>query len=298
MRRDLKPAEFIYSAPSSVQEALEILAEHSHDAKILAGGQSLIPAMNFRVTAPAMLVDLNRIEPLSFILREADGTLRIGAMTRQRTVERSQEVRDGWPLLAEAMPHVAHPQIRNRGTIGGSLVHADPAAELPVVMVALGAQFVIKSVHGERTVAARSFFQSLFTVDAQPDEILTEIVIPPVPKGSGSAFLEVARRHGDYAMMGVAALVTVDEGGLCKSAMLAYLNAGETPMIAGKAAKSLVDQRPHERLIAEAARIASQGEIAPTGNLHASADYQRHLADVLTRRALQRAFERAAGGEH
>ena len=293
----MKPAPFAYSAPASLPEALEALAEHSHDAKLLAGGQSLIPAMNFRVTGPAMLIDLNRIESLSFIRREADGSLRIGAMTRQRAVERSLDVQQGWSLLAEAMPHVAHPQIRNRGTVGGSLVHADPAAELPVVMAALGAEFVLISVRGERRMAAREFFQSLFTVDAQPDEILTEIVIPPVPDSTGSAFLEVARRRGDYAMMGIAAVVSVGADGACQSATLVYLNAGEKPVIAVKAAESLAGSRGGDAAIVDAARMASQAEIAPTGNLHASADYQRHLADVLTRRALKLAFERA-GNPH
>ena len=289
----MKPAPFTYAAPASLHEALEILAEHSHDAKVLAGGQSLIPAMNFRVTAPSMLVDLNRIESLSYIRREADRTLRVGAMTRQRAIERSEEVRQGWPLLAEAIPHVAHPQIRNRGTVGGSLVHADPAAELPVVMTALGAKFVLMSVRGERTVAARDFFKGLFIVEAEPDEIMTEIVLPAMPPGEGSAFLEVARRRGDYAMMGVAAQLGTDGDGACQSASLVYLNAGDKPIAADRAAALLIGNRPDDGQFAAAARIAAQEEIAPTGNLHASADYQRHLAQVLTRRVLKLAFERA-----
>lgn len=291
----MKPAPFTYSAPSSLQEALETLAAQAHDAKILAGGQSLIPAMNFRVTAPSMLLDLNRIDELSFIRHDPGGVLHIGAMTRQRAVERSEDIQKGWPLLAEAMPHVAHPQIRNRGTIGGSLIHADPAAELPVVMVALGAEFVLKSTRGERRVPARDFFQGMFTVDAQPDEILTEVLVPPMPSATGSAFLEIARRRGDYAMMGIAATVTLDENGECRAATLVYLNAGDKPIVAENAAALLTGKRLDEKHVADAARLASQEEIEPAGNLHASAAYQRHLADVLTRRGLDLASERAGG---
>ena len=289
----MKPPPFAYAAPKSVEEALDLLAEHGADAKILAGGQSLIPTMNFRLANAALLIDLNRIEPLAYIKLDGDH-LRIGAMTRQRTLERDKLVAKHAPLLFEAMPHIAHPQIRNRGTIGGSLAHADPAAELPVIMVALGAEFVIRGKNNERTVSATDFFQGLFTTDLQPDELLAEIAVPVKAKRTGYAFLEVARRHGDYAMMGVAASLTLDSKGKCESARLVYLNAADKPAPASQAAAMLAGQSPEADLFQSAAQQASE-EIDPMGNLHASVDFQRHLARVLTVKALATARDRAKG---
>jgi carbon-monoxide dehydrogenase medium subunit len=289
----MKPAPFDYAAPRTLDEALALLAEHGPDAKPLAGGQSLIPAMNFRVTAPGFLVDLNRVPGLDAIRLDKDGALHIGAMTRQRAVERDEQVARFSPLLHETMPHIAHPQIRNRGTIGGSLVHADPAAELPVIAVALGATLVLTSQSGQRVVPAADFFEGMFTVALQPGELLSEIVLPPLSPHTGTAFLEVARRHGDYAMLGLAARVQLDDAGKCRSAALVYLNAGDRPVSAPEAAGMLVGQPANPDLFAEAAEKASRDEIEPFGNMHASADFQRHLAAVLTRRALATAFERA-----
>src|SRR5881628_249850 len=203
----MKPAAFDYFTPVTVDEAVALLAEHGGEAKPLAGGQSLIPAMNFRLARPAALVDLNRIPELSYVRAEPDGgALVIGAMTRQRALERSDVVRRAAPLMAEAMPYVAHPQIRNRGTVGGSVAHADPAAELPAVTLALEARFRARSRSGERTIPAAEFFKGLLETALEPDELLVEIAIPHSPARSGYAFAEVARRHGDYALVGVAAV--------------------------------------------------------------------------------------------
>lgn len=288
----MKPASFDYTAPQSLAEALALKAQHGDDAKFLAGGQSLIPAMNFRLAQAPLLLDLNGLRDLAYIRRAEDGGLHIGALTRHRQVERDALVAQHAPLLHEAMPHVAHPQIRNRGTIGGSLGHADPAAELPVIMLALGARFKAQSASGERWIDARDFFLGYFTTALNGDELLTEIALPPLPARSGTAFVEFARRRGDYALMGVAAVVTLDEHGACASARLVYLNAGDAPVSAAQAAARLVGQAPSAELIVSVAE-AVDAEISPTGSVHGSAEYQRHLAKVLTRRALTTAFARA-----
>lgn len=289
----MKPASFEYFAPAALAEALELKARDGDDAKCLAGGQSLVPAMNFRLLQPARLIDLNRLAELDYIRAEGD-ELRMGAMTRQRRVERDPQVAAWLPLLHEAMPFIAHPQIRNRGTVGGSLVHADPAAELPVIALALGARVRAQSTVGERWLAAGDFFQGIFTTDLHGDEILVEVAWPKPAPRTGSAFLEVSRRRGDYAMAGVAALVTLDAAGRCAAARLVYLNLGEGPVVAAQAGQSLVGEPASPGRIDEAARLAAETEIAPLGNVHATPEYQRHLAGVLTRRALALAFERAA----
>ncbi len=291
----MKPAPFHYIAPLSLTEALDVMSRHGADAKLLAGGQSLIPVMNFRLAQPAVLVDLNKTGGLDRIEPTPAG-LRLGAMVRQSAAERSAAVAVHAPLLHEAMPHVAHPQIRNRGTVGGSLAHADPAAELPVVMVALKARFRLQRRGDERWVDAGEFYQGLFTTALEPDEILTEIDIPPLPRNTGTAFVEFARRHGDYAQAGAAAVVRLDESGYCRQARLVYLNVGETPMVAEDAASALVGRIPTSERIEEAARHAAQHEMDPTGDIHATADYRRHLAFVLGKRAIARAAERAAEG--
>ncbi len=292
----MKPAPFEYILPESLESALALLAQHGAEAKPLAGGQSLVPAMNFRVAQPRFLVDLNELADLGTIRQTANGELRIGAMTRQRRLERDPLVARWSPLLHETMPHVAHPQIRNRGTLGGSLAHADPAAELPVVAIALGARLRAQSATGERWIPAEEFFQGLFTTVLTPEEILVEVALPAMPPGTGSSFTEFARRHGDYALMGVAALVSLDENGACRQARLVYLNAGDGPIDAQQAAQLLIGQRESAEAIEAAAAMASEKEIAPVGNVHASVAYQRHLARVLTRRALKQAFERAKVG--
>ena len=288
----MKPPAFDYYAPDSLDAALALMAEHGAAAKPLAGGQSLIPAMNFRVLQSAILVDLNRLNNLDGIHR-TDDELRIGAMTRQRRVERDPLVAQLAPLLHETMPYIAHPQIRNRGTIGGSMVHADPAAELPVIAIALNVRFRVQSASSERWLSAEEFFQGMFTTALMPDELLVEIAFPAWPSGAGWSFMEFARRHGDYALMGVAAWVTLDDRGVCREARLVYLNAGNGPVDAKRAAQQLKGQTVSLEAIDAAAAMAADREISPTGNVHCTAEYQRHLARVLTQRALRQAAARA-----
>jgi aerobic carbon-monoxide dehydrogenase medium subunit len=286
----VKPAPFRYFAPQSLAEALALLAEHGYDAKPLAGGQSLVPTMNFRLAQPAVLIDLNPIAELAYLRPGADGGLHIGAMTRQRTVERAGMVAERAPLIHQAMPHIAHVQIRNRGTIGGSLAHADPAAELPATMVALDAQFRTQSQSGERWIPAAEFYQGLFTTALDADELLVEVAVPPPPPRSGWAMEEVARRHGDYALVGVAVAVTLDAQDRCSQTRIALLSVGDGPVSAHTAARLLHGESPTPELIAAAADAVATHDIDPAGDIHASAAYRRHLARVLTRRALTQAF--------
>ena len=288
----MKPASFEYYAPDSIEQALDLMSQYAGDAKILAGGQSLVPAMNFRVVQPSVLIDLNRVTELSYV-REDDRVIRIGAMTRERQLEFNTLISRWAPLLKEAAPHIAHPQIRNRGTIGGSIVNADPAAELPVLMLALSARLKAKSVSGERWIDAQDFFMGMFTTALEPDEILVEIELPASPPRTGWSFMEVAPRAGDYALMGVAALVTLDQNGKCEGARLVYLNAGEGPVEAKEAEKLLIGESLDNRLIESAASLVSEKELNPFGNIHASSEFQRHLANVLTKKALKQATQRA-----
>ena len=288
----MKPAPFEYHVPDSMEEILFLLHNNGDDAKLLAGGQSLVPAMNFRVVQPSTLIDLNRVQELDYV-REDGACVRIGAMARERTLEFDPLISKRFPLLAEAMPHVAHPQIRNRGTLGGSLANADPAAELPVIMLALGARLKARSVDAERWVEAPNFFSGMFTTDLAPGEMLVEIELPSLPARTGWSFLEVAPRAGDYALMGIAVLVTLAENNICKQARLVYLNAGDGPVDAKEAAQLLEGEVLNEELIDSAAGMASEKEITPFGNIHASAEYQRHLANVLTKKALKIAVKRA-----
>ena len=288
----MKPAPFEYYVPDSIEEALALLRDLGGDAKLLAGGQSLVPAMNFRVVQPSALIDLNRIKEMDY-LREDGDYLRVGAMTRERTLEFDSLVANKLPLLAEAMQYVAHPQIRNRGTLGGSLANADPAAELPVLMLALDARLKVRNADSERWVDAQNFFSGMFTTDLASGEMLVEIELPMQASRTGWSFMEVAPRAGDYALMGVAALVTLDTAGKCSAAKLVYLNAGDGPVNATEAAQRLQNEVINDKLMDEAAAIASQREINPFGNIHTSTEFQRHLAKVLTKRALVQATARA-----
>jgi len=273
----MKPAPFAYHRPDSVEGALALLAEHGYDAKLLAGGQSLVPAMNFRLAAPAVLIDLNRIPGLD-VIADAEGGVRIGAMVRQRAAERSALLADRAPLIAETLPYVAHAQIRNRGTMGGSIAHADPAAELPAVMLALGARLHLRGPNGTRTVAAEDFFTGLFGTALEPEEMLVEIEVPAA---------------GDFALAGVAASVQVDAEGRCTGARIALLSVGDGPVLAGGAASALAGQLPSAEAIRAAAHAAAQDDIDPPGDIHASPAYRRQLVEVLVGRVLPRAFERA-----
>jgi carbon-monoxide dehydrogenase medium subunit len=288
----MKPAPFEYHAPDSLEAALELKAQHGEEGKALAGGQSLIPAMNFRVAQPTLLIDLNNIPELRYI-KKPNGSVHIGAMTLQSSAEHDPLVAKHAPLLHEAIPNIAHSQIRNRGTIGGSLAHADPASELPVIALALGARFRAQSKTAERWIEAKDFFAGLFATSLQPDEFLVEVAFPDLPAGTGYCFTEVARRHGDYAMAGLAAVLSLDASGKIASAKLVYLNVGDGPLEAAQAEASLIGKQPDAAAFKEAARIASQNDMAPYGNVHATPEYQRHLSAVLTQRALATAAQRA-----
>jgi carbon-monoxide dehydrogenase medium subunit len=282
----VKPAPFEYHCPRTLDEALGLLAEHGSDAKPLAGGQSLIPAMNFRLATPAVLVDLNAVRELAFI--EGDRSVRIGAMTRHRELERSATIATHVPLITEAMPFVAHAAIRTRGTLGGSLAHADPAAELPAIMVALDAQLTLTSRNGSRSIPAADFFVSLFTTALAPGELLTAVTVPPLNAGAGYAFQEMSRRHGDFALAGVAAVVTLDESQRCTSARITLFSVGERPILATHA-RTLVGELPTAGVIRATADAIATHDIDPPSDIHASSRYRRQLANVLTRRVLERA---------
>ena len=288
----MKPAPFEYFSPRTLDDALSLLAQYGGDAKPLAGGQSLIPAMNFRLATPAVLVDLNAIDGLSGIT-EHEGALSIGGMTRQRVLERSAAVARHAPLVAAAMPFVAHAAIRTRGTLGGSLAHADPAAELPAVMLALDAQFTLQRREGARVVSAADFFLGLFTTALEPGELLVRVDLPGMPPRSGVAFQEISRRHGDFALAGAAALVSLDDAGHCTRARIALFSLSDRPVLAGHAATALVGHQPSAAAIDAAAAAAVAHDIDPTSDLHASSAYRRQLAAVLTRRVLARAFDDA-----
>jgi CO/xanthine dehydrogenase FAD-binding subunit len=290
----VKPPRFEYHDPRSVDEAFGLLAEHGDEAKALAGGQSLVPLLNFRLAHPEHLIDLNRIGALSGIRRE-DGTLRIKTMTRQATLEASPLVREHWPLIGDALHFVAHAQIRNRGTVGGSVAHADPAAELPVVFTILDAKFRVASARGERTIEPADFFVTHLTTTIEPDEMLVEIEVPPVAPRTSHAFTEFARRYGDFALGGAGALITVDEQGVCRRAALGLLAAAPTPIRAYEAESMLVGERIDEALAAKAGERAAAG-VQPTGDIHGSAEYRKRLIGVMARRAILAAAERAAGG--
>ncbi len=287
----MKPPPFDYVAPATLDEALNALAEAGEDAKVMAGGQSLIPLLSLRLARPTVVIDLNGVAELSGI-EAFDGALRIGATTRHRVAERSADVASAVPLVAEAMPLIGHVAIRSRGTVGGSIAHADPAAELPAVALALDAQMTLRSRdRGERTVAAADFFEGFFTTAAEADEILTSVSFPVIGAGTGHALEEVARRHGDYAMVGVAASVTVS-GGAITDARLALMSVDEKPVRAGSAEAMLRGSAPSAELFAEAAEMATR-DLEPSADLHATAAYRRKVGSVCVRRALERAAKMA-----
>lgn len=289
----MKPPPFEYYAPDTIEEALTHLAEHGYDAKALAGGQSLIPMMNFRLAQPEVLIDLNNIASLSFINRDDNGELRLGAMTRHAQVEGDPLVAELAPLIYEAMPKIATSQIRSRGTFGGSIAHADPSAELVAISVALDGRFRLRSLTGDRWFSANEFFLGLFTTQIEPDELLVEIAIPPLPPRSGWSLMEVARRPHDFAMVGVAAVVTLDDRERCQRARIVYLSIGDGPVEAHRAAELLTGQTPTPDSIRAAAETAAAEDVDPSSDIHASAAYRRHLVNILTGRALDQAFQRA-----
>jgi carbon-monoxide dehydrogenase medium subunit len=286
----MKPPKFEYHAPSTLDEAIALLVRYNGDAKLLAGGQSLVPLLNFRLARPAALIDLNRIPALAYI-REHDGHVRLGAMTRQRAIEFSPMVARRLPLLREATRWVGHLPIRSRGTIGGSIAHADPSAEYPAVLTALDGEVVARGPKGERTLSSGALFETYLTTTLAPDEILTEVRLPAMPDGAGWAFEELARRHGDFAIVGIAAAVWRSGGRV--RARLATAGAGGTPRRL-RAAEEIVERDGLGAAAIEAAGRRASELVEPDADIHASADYRRHLAGVLTERALTRAAERAA----
>jgi carbon-monoxide dehydrogenase medium subunit len=286
----MKPASFDYIVAESIDMAVASLKEAGADAKIIAGGQSLVPMLNFRLLRPSVLVDINRIAGLAFI-EEMDKDIRVGALTRHHQLETSPVIARHLPVLSCAMTHVAHLAIRNRGTIGGSLSHADPAAELPMMALLLDAELHVTSASGKRTVAARDFFLDALTVDLEDDAMVTEIVLPKLPPRTGWGFEEVARRHGDFALAAVAVTLTVSEGAIAQ-ARIALTGVGPTALRATAAETLLIGHALEPNLtgrVIEAVRAV----IVPETDLHASADYRRHLAGVLTSRALAAAWQRA-----
>ena len=288
----MKPPEFRYLAARSIDEAIEALAKEGADAKVLAGGQSLTPMLNFRLAHPSLLVDINRIPGLGEI-RAEKGELKIGALTRHRAVETSPVVRERQPLLAAAATQVGHLAIRNRGTFGGSLAHNDPAAEFPMAALLLDAKITAKGKKGQRTIAAKDFFVTFLTSSLEDGEIVTEVEIPDLPAKTGWAFEELSRRPGDFALAAVCAVVTMKNGS-CESARIAMAGVGPTARRASGAEKILAGQKLGDDVFGKAAAAARE-DCDPTNDVHASADFRRHLVEVLTERALRTACERAVG---
>jgi len=288
----MKPPKFRYFAPQSVDEALTLLAEHSDGGRVLAGGQSLVPLMNMRLVQPSVLVDINGINELAYV-RSWDGGLAIGTLTRDAALLQDTLVSQRLPLLREAAHYIGHPAIRNRSTVGGSIAHADPAAELPAVMLILNAEFEVRSPSGSRTIAAQDFFKGPLSTDLKEGELLTELRVPSLPARAGTHFVEFSRREGDYALAGVAAVIALDEDGTIADARLGLCSVGPTP-VRPKAAEDLLrGQRPGEEAWDDAASAVVAALDNPPSDIHGSADYRRHLAGVLTRQALAIAAERA-----
>ena len=298
----MKPAPFEYFAPQTVPEALELLNQRAADAKVLSGGQSLMPMLNFRLVKPGALVDINGIDELAYIRREDSvlapvlaPVLAIGAATRQSRVMASEEVSRACGLLSEALAFVGHPAIRNRGTIGGSIAHADPSGEQPLVAATLEVELVLQSVRGMRVLQADEFFLDHLTTALEPDELLTEVRFPVLVGRTGWSFQEVSRRRGDFAVVDAAAEVTLDERGVCQQARVVVGGVSGVPMRLWRLEEALAGTELAPPLIAEAAELA-KGEIDPQSDIHASAEYRRDVAAVLVRRALETARERAGVG--
>ncbi|MFF5992786.1 FAD binding domain-containing protein [Prauserella flavalba] len=289
----MKPVDFELHRPETLAEALELLAEHGADGKVLAGGQSLIPLLNFRLARPDHVIDLGRIGALRAIRRNTDALV-IGAMVTYHQAERSAAVAETAPLVSAALPHVAHQGIRARGTIGGSVAHGDPAAELPAVFSALDATMVAVSRRGTREIAARDFFLANLVTALEEDELLAEIRVAPVPARTGAAFNEVGRRHGDFALAGAGAQLTLTDDATVSSARIALTGVSAKPFRATEAENTLVGQRVDERLWRRAADVVRR-DVDPAADLHATADYRRDVAGTIVERALAAAAARALG---
>jgi aerobic carbon-monoxide dehydrogenase medium subunit len=289
----MKPAPFDYYAPTSVDEALANLTSLGYDGKVLAGGQSLIPAMNFRMARPAALVDLNKIAELFYIKPLDDGGLAIGTMTRDSAVEHDPLVEERFPVIAELMETIGHSQIRNRGTFGGAVAHADPAAQIPALVVALKAKLLIRKQGAERWVDAENFFVGPFMTVLEPEEMLAEVVLPPMAPRSGSSFQWVSRQRGGYAQAAAISVVTLDDRNRCKDVRVVLFSVGENPILTQAAPRILVGNEPTAEAIVEVAATIAKDEVDPGTDLHGTAEYRRHLVNVLVGRSLTEAFDRA-----
>jgi len=287
------PAAFEYHTPGSIKEATALLARLGDDAKVLSGGQSLIPLMKLRLSSPRHVVDINGIGGLDGV-READGFLRIGALTRESDLEESEIVRTRYPLLHDTCKVIADPLVRNLATVGGNLAHADPANDHPATMLALGAEVVAVGTKGERTIPITAFFTGPFATALRPDEILVEIRIPTPPARSGGAYLKLERKVGDFATAAVAVHIVLSAGGTCDQVGIGLTNVGLTPIKATQAEAALKGKRPDAATIKQAAELAAAAA-QPSDDLRGSAEYKKDLVRVLTGRALRRAFERAEG---
>ncbi len=287
------PAPFDYHRPSSLDEAIKLLTKHGGEAKVLSGGMSLLPTLKLRLGAFAHLVDINRIAGLDGI-KEEGGALRIGAMTRQAALERSELVRKKYPILGDAVPLIADPLVRNRGTVGGNVANGDPANDQPAIMIALGATLVARGPKGERTIAANKFYTGLYETALARDEILTEIRIPVPPAKSGGAYEKLKRKTGDFAVAAAAVQLTLDAKGAVASCGIALTNAGPTPLEAADAMKFLAGKMPDAKTLAEAAKLAA-AKASPSADHRGSIEYKKDMARVLTERALHTACARAGG---
>jgi CO/xanthine dehydrogenase FAD-binding subunit len=287
----MKPPRFYYSAPSMLDEALALLDQNSEDTKVLAGGQSFVPLLNMRLASPAYIVDINHITELHYIEQE-DGYLAIGATVRQRQVERSVLVQDKHPLLVEVIKHIGHMQIRNRGTVVGSVAHADPAAELPALLTCLNGEVLVQSIHGERVINAEEFFTGYLSTALEPGEMLTEVRFPLIAPKAGWAFLEFARRSGDYALVGAAAVVNPTADDLCMSAHIAYLGIAGAPIRGFDVEATIVGTTLDESALDTAAEAASMLVSDDMDDVHATVEYRRVLTGELTKRVLKTAWER------
>ncbi len=292
----MKPAKFEYFAPTSLAEALELLGEHGDDAKVLAGGQSLMPMLNMRLAQPKVVIDINRVPGLDYISPTPEDGLAIGALTRQRTVEKSDVIRERIPVLAAAIPSIGHFQIRNRGTVGGSISHADPAAELPAICLALGGELVLSSASDQRVLKAEDFFLAPLTTAIRPEELLTEIRLPARTEEWRWGFEEVCRRQGDFAMVGAVSLLQMDGGGVCKSACITMFGVGGTPLRISRAEEALLGNPISDNALREVSQIVSE-ELDPDSDIHASAAYRKEVGGVIARRTVEAAINSVNGDD-
>lgn len=290
----VKPEKFNYLRPATTVEALELLSKYGYEASLMAGGQSLIPILNMRLAAPEYLIDLGNLTELEYIKKVEDRIV-IGALTKQADVEHSSLVENECPLLKEAIEFVGNFQIRNRGTVGGSIAHADPSSELPCVLSALRGRIVIANSDGERIVSTEEFFLSYLLTSLDPSEMVKEVHFPIISPTSGYAFVQKSRRHGDFSLAGVASVLDLDEQGNISLARLAVCGASPVPCVLDEIEAFLIGKKPSEQIFIEAAEKVKQF-VEPEDDIHGSAAYRRHLASVLTKRSLNIAAERAVGG--